>query len=103
MATNMCIQHVQLLDLELSLQYPHLSTPYRLLSRCVLPDITSDVASIMREHAAEKSMEKAPDPWNRAEYILPEFCLEYKVDSRGEEKLREIVYERSRNKDVFVA
>ncbi len=32
-ATNMGIQQVQRFDIEMSLQYPHLTTPYRLLFR----------------------------------------------------------------------
>jgi len=106
-ATNMGIQQVQLLDMELSLQYPHLTTPYRLLSTVVLPDITREVASIMREHAAEKVAEKdvivflgdclecsfrnVSDSCNRAEFIVPEFCKEYKVDARGKEKVSQLV------------
>jgi hypothetical protein len=106
-ATNMGIQQVQLLDIELSLQYPHLTTPYRLLSTVVLPDITREVASIKREHAADKVAEKdvtvflgdclecsfrnVSDSCNRAEFIVPEFCKEYKADSHGSDRLQEVV------------
>lgn len=57
-ATNMAIQQVQRLDMELSLQYPYLTTPYRLLSILSLPEITDQVASILREHASTRVMNK---------------------------------------------
>ena len=53
-ATNMAIQQVQRLDMELSLQYLYLTTPYRLLSILNLPEITDQVASILRENMHRK-------------------------------------------------
>ena len=106
-ATNMGIQQVQRLDIEMSLQYPHLTTPYRLLSVLVLPVITNKVASIMREHATKPIMEKEvsiffggcleclfrhpSDPYNRWKFMVPEFCSKYEVDCHGTEELFRIV------------
>jgi len=106
-ATNMAIQQVQRVDMELSLQYPYLTTPYRLLSILNLPEITDRVASILREHASKRVMNRdisiflgdclectfrtQSDPLNRFEFMVLEFCLEYQVDSTGADKLREIV------------
>ncbi len=130
-ATNMGIQQVQRLEAELRLEYPHLTTPYRLLSTIVLPDITQEVTSILRKHAPRKVMEKdvivflgdclectfrnISDPCNRAEFVVPEFCKEYKVDSHGAEELRKVVeglrkvtvfevpmaVEKQQNRDMF--
>ena len=104
---NMGIQQVQQLDTELSLQYPHLTTPYQLLSIVVLPDFIREVASILHEHASESFTEKdvtvflgdclectfhnESDPCNRTEFIVPELCKEFKVDSHGEEKICQLV------------
>lgn len=106
-STNMGIQQVQRLDMELSIQYPHLTTPFRLLSTVVLPDFIREVASILREHASESFTEKDAtvflgdclectfcndsDPCNRTEFIVPELCTEFKVNSHGEEQLRQLV------------
>jgi hypothetical protein len=106
-ATNMGIQQVQRLEAELRLEYPHLTTPYRLLSTIVLPDITKEVTSILRKHAPIKVLERdvivflgdclectfcnVSDPCNRSEFLVPEFCTKYKVDSHGAEELRKVV------------
>lgn len=132
-ATNMGIQQVQRLEVELGLQYPHLTTPYRLLSTIVLPDITMEVTSILRRHASRKVTEKdviiflgdclectfrnVSDPSNRSEFVVPEFCEEYRVDSHGSEKLSKIVeglrkvtifevpmaVEKNQNHDMFAS
>lgn len=106
-ATNMCIQQVQRLDMELQLQYPHLTTPYRVLSTVVLPEITEEVAAVLRGHASENftskdiivflgdclecSFRNVSDPFNRAGFIVPEFCTKYKVDSHGTKRLHQLV------------
>jgi len=103
----MGIQQVQRLDIEMSLQYPHLTTPYRLLSVLVLPEITNKFVSIMREHAIKPIMEKEIsiflgdclecifrhplDPYNRWKFMVPDFCSKYKVDCHGTEEFSQIV------------
>ena len=72
--------------MELSLQYPHLTNPYRLFATVLLPEITNDFVSIVREHTTIKIMEKdviiflgdclecafrnVSDPHNRTEFIV---------------------------------
>ena len=46
------------MEMELSLQYPHLTNPYWLLATVLLPEITNDLVSIVREHTTIKIMEK---------------------------------------------
>lgn len=91
----------------MSLQYPHLTTPYRLLSVLVLPEITNKFVSIMREHAIKPIMEKEIsiflgdclecifrhplDPYNRWKFMVSDFCSKYKVDCHGTEELSQIV------------
>ena len=106
-ATSMCIQQVQRFDAELTLQYPHLSTPYRLLATVILPGVIDMVSSVLLEHSSKKtelrdaqvflgdclecSFRHPLDPCSRFEFILPEFCKRYKVDSRGTEELQHIM------------
>ena len=109
-ATNMGIQQVHRMEIELSLQYPHLSNIYRLIATVELPDFSNKVISVLLEHAAEKVTERevivflgdclecsmgktsAADSYNQAaEFIVPEFCTRYKVDTCGAEKLRQLV------------
>jgi hypothetical protein len=73
----------------------------------VLPDFIREVASILHEHALESFTEKdatvflgdclectfrnESDPCNQTEFIVPELCKEFKVDSHGEEKICQLV------------
>ncbi|KAG7370956.1 hypothetical protein IV203_019526 [Nitzschia inconspicua] len=106
-ATNMGIQQVHKLELDLELQYPHLTNPYRVLATVVLPEVTKQITATLRQHASVKCTEKdviiflgdclecsfrnISDPINRAKSIVPELCEQFQVDSQGEQELRRLV------------
>ena len=98
-ATNMAIQHIQHLEMELQVQHPHLTTPYRALATIVLPEITHTISTTVREHSAKYCSEKeiliflgdcfecnfrAPsDPLNRKDTIMQDFCRQFDVSTVG--------------------
>lgn len=105
-ATNMGIQQVHRLDMDLQLQYPHLTNPYRVLSTVVLPEVTKETALVLRHHAAIHCTEKdviiflgdclecafrnKSDPLNRTETIVSDFCAQFQVDAQGSTELQGI-------------
>ncbi|KAL3804368.1 hypothetical protein HJC23_011296 [Cyclotella cryptica] len=106
--SNFAIQQVQQLEMELQAQHQHLTTPYRLLSTLVLPELTSNVDDILRKHSnGTKEWKKQDiisylgdclecffinpsDEWNRKETIVQDFCSEYDVDSSGRAQLEQM-------------
>jgi hypothetical protein len=104
--TNMAIQQVQQLEMELQAHHEHLTTPYRLLSMVIMPDMTLDIMSIMREHAAKKCNERdvssflgdcmecyfrnVSDEFNKSGTIVRDFCATYQVDSFGRSEMEKI-------------
>jgi len=56
--SNFAIQQVQQLEMELQTEYEHLTTPCRLLSTAIMPEITASVNSILWNHAASKNCKK---------------------------------------------
>jgi hypothetical protein len=102
-ATNMAIQYVQQLEMDLELQYPHLTTPYRVLATVILPDFTQSLTAIVREHASVTCSEKdisiflgdclecafrnTSDPLNRSERIVDEFCSQHQLDSYAQDEI----------------
>ena len=104
--TNMAIQQVRKLEMELMVQHEHLTTPYRLLATMVFPEITRDLTAIVREHAAnegctekdilmylgdciESYFRNPSDPYNRQDDIVKEFCCKWQLDSVGAGKFEE--------------
>jgi hypothetical protein len=104
--TNMAIQQVRKLEMELMVQHEHLTTPYRLLATMVFPEITRDLTAIVREHAAiegctekdiimylgdcmESYLRNPSDPYNRKDDIVKEFCCKWQLDSVGTGELEE--------------
>jgi len=104
-ATNLTIQLVQQLETELMLQHSHLTSPYRLLATFVLPELTQELDSILRNHTAENVTEQdlkcflgdclecvyrnPSDPFNKKDTIVQECCAGWKVDSIGASKLED--------------
>lgn len=103
-ATNMAIQQVQQIEMELHNQHEHLSTPYRLLAVIVFPEFTAKVAGIMREHASHKCCEKdisvflgdcmeccfrnTSDSLNKTDSMVQDFCQTYNVDETGSDEIQ---------------
>jgi hypothetical protein len=103
-ATNMAIQQVQKLEMDLMVQHKHLSTPYRLLATLVLPEITQAMLTIIQEHGTnsgctrrdisiylgdymECCFRNRQDPYNRKDTIVQELCRRWQVDSVGTTQL----------------
>lgn len=105
--SNMAIQQVAQLEMELQAQHDHLTTPFRLLATLVMPEVTVQVASVMRQHAVEKCKEKditiflgdciecffrnPSDECNRRDTIVQDFCAQYQVDSAGRAELEQVL------------
>lgn len=103
-ATNMAIQQVQQLEMELQLQHTHLTTPYRLLSTLILPQFTTELAKIVREHASRPCSERdiatflgdciecffrnPSDECNQRDTIVQNFCSRYEVNSAGSDEIQ---------------
>jgi len=103
---NFSIQAVQKMEMELQTQHDHLTTPCRLLSCLVLPELTANVSSIVRERGAKlcdrrdiiaflgDSMEctflNPSDEWNRMDSIVGDFCRKYEVDAEGSAQIEQI-------------
>ena len=104
--SNFAIQKVQQLEMELQAQHEHLSTPCRLLSTLVMPEITAHVDDTLRNHAAKKCAKpdiiaflgdcmecnflNPSDDWNRRDTIVQDFCSKYQVDSQGSAELEQL-------------
>jgi len=110
-ATNMAIQQVQQLEMELQQQHPHLTTPYRMISTLVLPEITKDVSRVVREQGDSTdipSLEKEitiflgdclecnfrsrSDPFNDMDTVVKFFCTKLKVNEHGASEIQEICH-----------
>lgn len=110
-ATNMAIQLVQQMEMELTLEHPHLTTPYRLLATLVLPEVTQNVATILEDHSSLDSQAKRnahkeisnflgdciecyyrslSDPFNKSDTLVTDFCRQWQVDSAGSAELDEL-------------
>jgi len=103
---NYSIQAVQKMEMELQTQHEHLTTPCRLLACLVLPELTANVSSIVRERGARQcdrrdiiaflgdSMEctflNPSDEWNRMDSIVGDFCREYEVDAEGSAEIEQV-------------
>ena len=104
--SNFAIQKVQQLEMELQAQHEHLTTPCRLLSTLVMPEITAHVDDTLRNHAAKKCAKpdiiaflgdcmecnflNPSDDWNRRDTIVQDFCSKYQVDSQGSAELEQL-------------
>ena len=102
--TNMAIQQVQHLEMQLKAQHEHITTPYRALATLVLPELVRQVAECVREHASKSCLESdifvflgdsleccfrnTSDPMSRRETIVQEFCEEFSVDTEGCEQIK---------------
>ena len=106
-ATNMVIQQVQQLEMDLQQQHAHLTTPYRILSTLVLPEITHNIAQIVRDQGiSTPSLEKEiaiflgdclechfrsrSDPFNKSETVVKEFCAKLKVNETGASEIQKL-------------
>lgn len=105
-ATNMAIQQVQQLEMELTLRHAHLKTPYCLLATLVLPEITQKLTATVREHATKQCTEKdiysflgdclechfrsPSDQFNKKESIVRDVSAEWELDAVGMTELEEI-------------
>jgi len=104
--SNFAIQKVQQLEMELQAQHEHLTTPCRLLSTLVMPEITAHVDDTLRNHAAKKCAKSdiiaflgdcmecyflnPSDDWNRSDTIVQDFCSKYQVDSQGSAEIEQL-------------
>jgi len=96
---NMAIQQVQQLEMELQAHHEHLTTPYRLLATIIMPNVTLNVMSIVRDHAAKKCSKRdvtsflgdcmecyfrnVSDEHNKSDTIVNDFCAKFQVDAIG--------------------
>ncbi len=119
-ATNMAIQLVQQLEMDLQQQHPHLTTPFRMLSTLVLPEITQNIAQIVREQdqSSKPDLEKEiaiflgdclechfrspSDPFNKSDTVVKEFCAKLKVNESGTSEIQKI-FEATRLLVMFEA
>ena len=105
-ATNMAIQQVQDLEMDLQLQHEHLTTPYRLLSTLIMPEISANIANIVRNHASRECSDQdivvflgdciecyfrnSSAGENRRVSIVEDFCTQYGVDSVGSAEVNDL-------------
>ena len=106
-ATNMVIQQVQQLEMDLQQQHPHFTTPYRMLSTLVLPELIQNVAQIVRaQGSSTNDLEKEvaiflgdclechfrsrSDPFNKLDSVVTEFCTTMKVNESGAADIQKI-------------
>ena len=103
---NYAIQAVQQLEAELVAQHPHLTTPCRLLATLALPEVTANVAAIVKDHGAKTCgredviafvgdsvqcvFHNLSDSWNRKDTIVDEFVGEYELDAVGKSELEQL-------------
>ena len=109
-ASNLAIQQVQKLEMDLMVQHDHLTTPYRLLATMVFPEITQDLTATVREHGAttkegcccterditiylgdclESYFRNPSDPFNRKDDLVKEFCKKWEIDSIGSKEFED--------------
>ncbi|KAL7543356.1 hypothetical protein ACHAXR_013109 [Thalassiosira sp. AJA248-18] len=106
--SNFAIQQVQQLEMELQTQHEHLTTPCRLLSTLVMPELTSNVDEILRNHARggkkwkkqdiisflgdsmQCYFQSPSDDWNRKDTIVQDFCSQYQVDHQGCDEIEKL-------------
>ena len=102
---NMAIQQVQQLEMELQAHHEHLTTPYRLLAAIIMPNVTLNVMSIVRDHAAKKCSKRdvtsflgdcmecyfrnVSDEHNKSDTIVNDFCAKFQVDAIGRSELEQ--------------
>eukprot|EP00957_Ditylum_brightwellii_P049017 3719106-Ditylum_brightwellii.AAC.1 len=105
-ATNMAIQQVQTLEMELLAQHEHLTTPYRALALLALPEIVQHLATLMQKHASkacsaqditiflgdvlECHFRNVSDKANRKDTLVQEFCSTYQIDASGTTELKNL-------------
>jgi hypothetical protein len=99
-STNMIIQHVQQLEMDLIAHHEYMSTPHRVLSVIVMPPLAKHVADIMRDHASKNDCcterdifvflgdcleYQSDDKRNKKkeDTLFPEFCKKFEVDEDG--------------------
>jgi len=100
-ATNMVIQKVQQMEMELQIQHKHLTTPYRLFATMIFPEMTKNVVDILQEHSFSKPSNEEivalcfvgdciecyfrnpSDENNRKDVIVQAFCTEYQINNSG--------------------
>ena len=107
-ATNMAIQQVQQMEMDLQMQYSHLTTPYRLLSTLAFPELTLHVAEVVREHGTSKpglehettiflgdclecAIRAPSDPSNRKDMVVPDFSARFQINETGTVELEKIL------------
>jgi len=114
-ATNMLIQQVQQLEMELQQQHPHLTTPYRMLSTLVLPEMAQYLAYIVREHGDSTSSSELEhgrglkkeiaiflgdclechfrsrsDSFNKSDTVIKDFCTRLKINESGASEIQKM-------------
>lgn len=103
---NMAIQQMQRLEMDFETQHPHISTPYRMLSTFVLPEIIEHITKIARKHGEETCLEKdislflgdclecyfrtKSDPENKSNVVVQDFCKRFKINSTGSTQIQDI-------------
>jgi len=104
--TNMAIEQVQRLEMDLMMQQEHLTTPYRLLATVVFPEVTQKLTATVREHSTnggctekdiimylgdcmESYFRNKNDPFNRKNDIVKEFSNKFEVDPVGIKELEQ--------------
>ncbi|CAJ1934009.1 unnamed protein product [Cylindrotheca closterium] len=104
--TNMAIQQMQRLEMDFESQHPHLSTPYRVLSTFVLPEVIEEITKTVRTHGQKRCSEKEvsiflgdclecsfrsrSDPENKSEVIVQEFCNQYQISNEGTKDIENV-------------
>ena len=96
-ATNLAIQQVQQLEMDLEFHHEHLNTPYRVIATVVFPTMAQQLMAIVRQHSRkegctekdvaiylgdclESCFRDPNDPNNRKEKIAIDFCNKWQVD-----------------------
>ena len=106
--TNFAIQQMQQLELDFETQHPHISTPYRMLSTFVFPEIIENITKIAHEHGEKTCLEKdvslflgdclecsfrtKSDPENKNDVVVEDFCERFKISSTGSSQIKDIFF-----------
>lgn len=105
-ATNMAIQQVQQLEMDLQAHHEHFTTPYRVLATVILPEVAHLIRTTVHEYGSKPCNAKEviiflgdslechfrnpSDSLNRTETIVQEFCKEFQVDAEGETQMENV-------------
>jgi hypothetical protein len=107
-SANFAIQAVQKMEMELQMQHVHLSTPCRVLSALMFPELTAHVHATVCERGTEKcerheviaflgdcmmysAFLNPSDDWNKRDSVVGDFCSKYGVDATGSAQIEQFI------------